>query len=87
MVADSREQYKDAVDCLDGESIEHRYRIGNILRRLAILEEVALQQDRTLGLPSPKKRAKRSNSGMLPEEKETTLTTCTVYILAQHNKL
>jgi hypothetical protein len=66
MHADFREQYKDKVNYLDGESMEHGYHIENLLKRMAILEEQSQQYEevlRTHGLPSPK-RARSNNSGM-----------------------
>jgi hypothetical protein len=35
-MADSREYCKDKMDCFDGESMEHGYHIGNILKWMAI---------------------------------------------------
>jgi hypothetical protein len=66
MYADFREQYKDKVNYLDGESMEHGFHIGNLLKRMAVLEEQSQQYEevlRTHGLPSPK-RARSNNSGM-----------------------
>jgi hypothetical protein len=46
--ADSREQYKDKVNYLDGESMEHGHHIGSLLKRVASLEEQIQQQDEVL---------------------------------------
>jgi ankyrin repeat protein len=43
MHADFREEYKDKLDSVEGESIEHGYQIGSILEELAIVKEEMLR--------------------------------------------
>jgi hypothetical protein len=48
MYADYREQYKDKVNYLDGESMEHGHHIGSMLQRMAVLEEIVQQYEEVL---------------------------------------
>jgi ankyrin repeat protein len=55
MHADFREQYKDKVQYLDGENVEHGHYIDSILKELAIQKEQVQQLEevlRTHGLPN-----------------------------------
>jgi uncharacterized coiled-coil DUF342 family protein len=49
--ADFREQYKDKLNYLDGESMEHGNHIGGILNRIAISEEQLQQYEEVLRTP------------------------------------
>jgi prefoldin subunit 5 len=62
MHADFREQYKDKVKYLDGESMEHGHHIGNLLKEVASLNEQIQQHDEvshTHGPLSPRKTSKK----------------------------
>jgi hypothetical protein len=48
MTANFRKQYKDKLDCLDGDSIKHGNLIGNLLKRMDILEEQSQQYEEDL---------------------------------------
>jgi Holliday junction resolvase RusA-like endonuclease len=65
--ADFREKYKDKMDCLDGERMEHGHHIDNLLKRVASLEEQYSSKMKSRVLivfPVPKKRGQRTVSGM-----------------------
>jgi hypothetical protein len=62
MTADFREQYKDKLEYIDGESIEHGNLIGTLLKRMAILEEQTKQYEEVLrshGSPNPQQKKKK----------------------------
>jgi hypothetical protein len=62
MHADFREPHEDKVNYLDGESMEHGHHIGNLLKRMACLEERSQQYEevlRTHGLPSPQETSRK----------------------------